>query len=207
MGMTMVLPFALAHDDSGGYLILLFLLFPLSYSQPHSVHFSEATLRWFGLGDASRATAVMVDDFALRHDVAVAVDTMESPLSRRLWDPGIRPPAPLHPSIGSMSPIDPQVQHLQGVFDRTDIIGLIKPFAPTVLHSRHAASLKMPTMPTVTTHPTARLRRQWDPGIVSMATCCRNVLTWTVNVVVVMVNRFHYRHPVLSRPTVPNIDS
>jgi len=90
---------------------LLFLLFPLSYSQPHSVHFSEATLRWFDLGDAVNVTVTM-PSFTLC-SITAGDSKVNVTMVRLLWDPGgigmlpidpvagiDRPPVPLHASIG-----------------------------------------------------------------------------------------------------------
>jgi len=94
----------------------------LPYSHLHYVQLATATLSLFDVYDHFVDRDLSID-FRLiagsRHVAVDDVDTMESPLSRRLWDPGIhstacrfnvdridRPPVPLHPSIGSMSPID-----------------------------------------------------------------------------------------------------
>jgi len=102
--------------------------------------------------------------------------------NQRVWDPGI------HRSVGcNTTMMDPISFAPLSVLATAAIPGSLTVDRDVVVILLATAAIPIP---------------------VSMATSCRNVLTWTVNVVVVtMVNRFHYCHPVLSRPTVPNIDS
>ena len=232
----MAKPFTL---DGGGYLILLLLLLPLSYSQLHSVQLSEATLRWFDLSD----------DFALAsHSVTMVRTNRSMPLclqhiqsltamaSRRLWDPGIwstvcrvmptmvadgRHRNPFLPWIAdvqranewmidctyNLSPPSRQLSLLavptkwrvfiQGHGCDDNGIGLFKPFAPTILYSRCAISSCRNVL-TRLFHSPPSLRPIPDHDVASVDSVdkCRGVLIQSL---------FQCSHPILSRPTVPNI--
>jgi len=158
-------------------------------------------------------------------------------MAQLLWDPGgipvagiDRPPAPLHASIGWMLPFDP-VDRI-GRPPILTVAHLSKPFAPTVMNPsmstissplRHGCDQIWDPFSACRD---GRLRRQWDPGIedgIELSFCFDFDLPAShsnvVAVTMAQTNRstidasvgwqslFHCSHPVLSRPTVPNIDT
>jgi len=74
---------------------------------------------------------------------------------------------------------------------------------------------EMPLVPTALMSPTetpAQLRRQWDPGTLAPMVLHFALTSpprvWDPGMLLAsMANRFHCCHPVLLRPTVPNVDS
>jgi len=194
----MAIPFALALTV-GSYLLLLFVyatLFSLA------THVQFVHVQFVQSADPACAKMVTVHDFAL---ASLLDDTRESPLSRRLWDPGIR---------STECRVDPTARRQwdPGTWYRSPFA-----FGPSAHASigfgLHDVVLTMMTV-------TMPSRRQWDPGIAKDGidrSFYFELPTSHPNVVVVTMARtkettltpsasiFHYCHPVLSRPTVPNI--
>jgi len=143
--MTMALPFA--HDGGSYLFIFLSICATLCSLYLHHVQGAKATTRCYD--QCALATATWIDlsiDCLTASHSNVVVKMVQAnrsmPLSRCLWDPGIELPAvpmlsfALPSSSNSCSIWDPGIRHYNG-------IGLFKPFAPTILYSRRAASLKM----------------------------------------------------------------
>jgi len=129
-----------------------------------------------------------------------------------------RPPVPFHASIGWMSPIDESLFHYCHPVSYPVLLCPTSTVMMTVTMMRrqwdpgtlnHSKSGRRPTstscrrpttselpcfLPSSSSPTMMRLRRrQWDPGITAVG---------TPSLVALIV---HYCHPVLSRPTVPNI--
>jgi len=201
----MVLPFALVIDV-GRYLLLFVYatLFSLATQCVESA--VPAPLPWlYGHGHST------VLCFAL-----TSTNRLTLPLSRRLWDPGIRSTSNMTMAIASRRSTSSNIDRL--LWDRSMLLhdadnATTLLAACRVMMARYFVLTMMPV--TVTMQSLAlRLRRQWDPGVDH--SCYFDLPTSHSNVVVVTMVRitsvgwqslFHYSHPVLSRPTVPNIDS
>jgi len=196
----MAIPFALAV---GGYSLILFLsIYATSCSLYLLVQSAKATVRWFALGDdfdfATMASVMMTAVRALlliltMPSASTMTVTMAMTVIRLIWDPGIASRA----------------------------IGLFKTFAPTVLYSRCATS-SMPSPLVSMFH----YHRGTSCGVAMVSASiepirCDPFLPWRAPVdgaaptvdrdpfllrpTRPMIVMFQYCHPVLSRPTVPNI--
>jgi len=200
----MVIPFALAV---GGYSLILFL----------SIYATSCSLyQCVESAAPSRATTVMIDDFALRRDVAVddvdAVDTMESLLSRRLWDPGIRlnvnTMTTTMEACNESNPVDridrPPIDLTPASTMSTDFLLLSAwLLLSTMLMSPIDNDNR--TSVTVACHRDGAASFYRSVPTVTMASAMSTVATAYASVG--WQSLFHYSHPVLSRPTVPNIDT
>jgi len=214
----MVLPFALViAPNGGGYLIFLFPLLPIPLlcSQLHLVQLL------LDLGDdfdvlTMMTVTVTMPSFAIElpanHNPCNATTllmmtaTMASPtlqLARFIWDPGGIGMSLIDPVTG----IDPAAEMpLQPLLSPSPSL----PSLPTVEHDNgNSLVCGVPHLPPMTT-----VRLQLVSVSVSthafvaptvdgsnphtLADKCRGALIQSL---------FHYSHPVLSRPTVPNIDS
>jgi len=203
-----------SYWNTGGYPIFLLLLLPitLSCSQLHpfqrcddfalTMSVMRATIATMVPSSAPAQATAPYPIFFQTHPmphvapplVAVSPVTMvPRRMERRQWDPGILPVARPTPTPQTRPPTKSARRSCQSVpTSRFLLLFLtwlfhpppsLRPISPaalalTVLLSAHAFGDQVPSVD----HPTAWLRRQWDPGI-----------------------PFHYVHPVLSRPTVPNI--
>jgi len=210
-------PFTLALNG-GSYTIFLFLLHPITLSY--------LVLRWFDLGDDFEALKVLcfelTSTFAMTATIAMMTATMASWF---IWDPGgmspmesidpvdrtDRPPAPLHASIGSMSPIEflsliawlfrpslsssrPSVTMASTMASLASLRLSIAICLPVLRHP----FLLRPTRPMVFRFPAqAQETTMVRPLTPSVFQHCPTSIQ----------SLFQYSHPVLSRPTVPNIDS
>ena len=200
----MVLPLALAHHDVYYYFLLLLIYTTLPCFTRHWVQTALSTIRWIGLFKPFAPKVLY-----LRRCAMMTVTT-----ARFIWDPGgitidgiDRPLVPL-PSICSMSPIDltrtPTVKTASTMLTDFLLLG-----AWLLLSTMLLSTIQAPC------HWDSAFRddrRVWEPGIhrdpflsrptrpmVSMFQHCHPGLA--------TASLFHYSHPVLSRPTVPNIDS
>ena len=212
----MAKPFALA-PNGGGYLIFLFLLLsiPLLYSQLHLVQLS------FDLGDDIDVLTM----FAIELPVNVPM-----PRRRRQWDPGINvTQACLTPTVTTASTMS--TDSLDATLSTSPSCPVWDPsptMPPPAAEMPLAPTASMTTVRALSPSlwllnslvcgvPQRRRRRQWDPGILK---CSKNGTTTTVDRDWSRVDRsidhsmslalsiqslFQYSHPVLSRPTVPNI--
>jgi len=227
----MVLPLALAHDDVYYYLLSLLIYATLLCLTHHWVQTALSAVRWFILGDnfvlrldvVGDAT-MMIDTFhcvfaapppsaRLIWDPGVAHASHASDLSRRLWDPGVRstvclPVAPFRrqpneskgegrqrddndrdsflPWSMTMAIVSRRsVFHFNGQWCCSRWLGMVSraPEAPNA-YRVDRIELSLLALP-MTPHAETRLTP-------SLATYNPNLL-------------FHYSHPVLSCPTVPNI--
>jgi len=148
--------------------------------------------------------------------------TMELPLSRCLWDPGIRSTACrvnvniAEMPLARMSQIDNNTNR-DGVF-LLFLLPWLFHSLPSLRPTRPMARQPLPLAPTASPFDPMVLcsRRatsmQWDPGIAKdgifdLPTSHSNVVAVTMINDWPSVLMFHYCHPVLLRPTVPNIDS
>jgi len=201
----MVLPFALVIDV-GHYLFLFLSIYTAScYPYLEHVQSSMATASWIndlsidrGRRLAMTVTVTMpsfaIDDFALRCNVAVDdVDTMESPLSRRLWDPGI------HFNVNTMTTMMEACNESNPV-DRID-----RPPAPMS---------PIDLTPASTMSTDFLLLDAWlllSTMLVGInSSSLSDTPTWPIDQVPSVdqvPSLFQYCHPTLSRPTVPNVDS
>jgi len=183
----------MAYD--GSYSVFIFILSiyaTLSFLYLHRVEIATAINGWFKFySPLLVSSSVAVDDVTM-------VRSSFAAMSRRLWDPGIRstarfiwdpggmsppvdgfdrPPAPLHASIGLMSP---------SPIDLTPWLSC----QVNEESKRHASIESI----------------RCDPSVDGAApTVDRD--PFLLRPIRPMVSMFKYCHPVLSRPTVPNIIS
>jgi len=203
----MVLPFALAHDDCYYYFIVFFLCAALSCFTPQCGKVVLSMSGWIvpcHLFLASMlATMAMETTAQLRRQwdpcifaPMVLYFLLTSP--RHVWEPGIllasmalpltttsprhRPPALLHASIGSMRSLKPLS------------------LSPTMIGS--SSSRPTPTQPIALFIATDMRPR---PPTARNARIVSGYYPTTNHSFATSI--FHYCHPVLSRPTVPNIDT
>ena len=206
MGMTMALPFPLASIDGGGsYLFILSIYDALSFFHLY-VQGALATAMWIALTSTlsltmmtSMRTATMASLWRFRTVTMAYLPPMTT--VRFIWDPGIASCA-----ICLFKTFAPTVLHSRrsGIsmlrIDRPPVpfhasIGWMSPIDESLFHYCHPVSYPVLPCPSP--------RRIWDPGIL-LASMANTVATASS---VGWQSLFHYSHPVLSRPTVPNIDS
>jgi len=200
----MALPFALVISV-GRYLFLFLSIYTASYS-PCLQHVQLATVRWFNLGDDSRnfALASLLDV-----DLTASYRFMSSPLAWLLHDTD----TDTHNVVVTMVRLlwDPGGVHLALLFaleNHSEVLGYMLSSATMLISTMVPYSAPVQGAPETATWLTPRRRlRQWDPGIVYNAgTSCRDAFVDQVrSVAPTIADMFHYTHPVLSRPTVPNI--
>jgi len=209
----MVLPFAHPHDGRSYLFISLSIYATLCSLYLHHVQSAEATIRWVALrddfADFALLTTMAFIEFALPAGNSVVT------MARLIWDPGI---ALVTHAIGLISPISLELPvsvfrwlNLRAWDPGSD--GIDRSF---FLPTRHS------NVGVVTMVQTNRSMRPWLPSASHLnrsSSCCCLPMPWmninnnTVSCVefhpgiAPSVSVFHYCHPVLSRPTVPNIDS
>jgi len=145
--------------------------------------------------------------------VAVSPVTMVHPqrrMERRQWDPGILPVARPTPTPQTRPPTKSAQRSCRSAPIPVHMATMAS--LPILVHMATMVSLLMSTLSirstaccvnttsplfvcysnvVVVTTPVLSRQQQWDPGIPSVG--------WQ--------SLFHYSHPVLSHPTVPNIDT
>jgi len=197
----MVLPFALA-PDGGSYTLFIFLLLSiaLSYHHPHCVQLSAAARVNSVFNNNFRGCSIDFDLTAghvsmLLHDADNATTTAIATTStRRVWDPGIALALACFDDVHSRVMIDvagPSNVNVTRRRRRQWDPGITKHSKNGSLHASIGSM-----------SPIASRQQQWDPGIPKHS---KNVSTAYASVG--WQSLFHYSHPVLSRPTVPNINT
>jgi len=219
----MAKPFALA-PNGGGYLIFLFLLLPipLLYSQLHLVD----------LGDDFDALTMMTVTVTIDRSIDVAgasgSNVNDTRRRRRQWDPGITK----HSNNGRSSSITscrrPTSSRNSGeVVPSSKIPTMTPSFAPAtndVFYTRRmaaatrvrrvwdpgirAAVIGVPADSNVVVVTMARTDMQLPvaSSYMTLANRLHRVFLLTSSALATVKSIFHYSHPVLSRPTVPNIN-
>ena len=177
---------------------MLLLLFPLSCSQLHSVHFSEAILRWFDLGDA----------FAFGR-ASMALSNKLTMMTRFIWDPG------------GMLPIEPVVNLLcHRVSPTAATEAALRWFAlgdEFALSSSSSCPTSLPTMehdvtdvddhdPFLFPAQETTMARPLTPlALATVKSTSRPLINECRGALALIQSLFQCSHPVSSWPTVPNI--
>jgi len=210
----MVHPFALALAV-GSYTLFLFLFIhaTLSYLHLHHVQGAPETATWIDLSiDPLPHVAVGLDDFDF-DDFAFTTATS----ARRVWDPGIG--IGIDPTDNDTTASELRLTVVVGVVVVVVVEVLTQSVHPTVDHDFLPLNMTMAIVfpllllvnvntavcvidpdfvMTMVANPMASLY-----PLASRYPCCR--ATWIARILKSLTCLFHYSHPVLSRPTVPNI--